>query len=215
SRGAASVCAPEHLPRTVLDLIEDCVGCGSRPDLPLLRVTTHQAPGCFIGADYWLTQHIGRQRGASRLQHVSECIELIPKRVCVDEQAVPIHHPHLSLERQLVGVLCDRYAQCEINRVARTGKELLRPLRRFDARTASTSVLLAKMLLQYVLQLDDIDLFARFVLLLPDLECAAAARADLVCLIEKMHLLEFGKQRLLTRTVPGLRCLLGLRLVRA
>jgi len=58
--------------------------------------------------DHGGRQGLVAQRLVRRLKVSRQGLDLIPERLRLDDQPLARHHPHLALQRQMVGVFRDR-----------------------------------------------------------------------------------------------------------
>jgi hypothetical protein len=89
-------------------------------------------------------------------------------------------------EREVIGVLRERHADGERDRVAPAGRELRRAERRVDAPAAAAAVFLSPMADEAEGALDDVDLVGILGLAVPDEEPAAALRTLLIGGVERV-----------------------------
>jgi hypothetical protein len=84
-------------------------------------------------------------------------VQLIPQRLGIDEETVASHHPHLALQREVVGVLRDGDADSKLRCVAPTGDHLRGARRGHHRPIACAPILLAHVMLDLIGELDRRD----------------------------------------------------------
>jgi hypothetical protein len=99
-------------------------------------------PAGFIDVDHGRGERAAPQRRVRRLEVTRERLKLIPERLRIDAQALAGHHPHLTFERQMVGILRDRHAHGKLRCVATARNQLYRTGRRHHCAVAGAAVLL-------------------------------------------------------------------------
>jgi hypothetical protein len=105
----------------VADPMHDDAGRRQTPHLPLLpAATVEPRPASLIETDQGLREHVIEQRGVDARQPMCESIGEIPKRLRGNRQAVAIHDPRLSLERNVIEVLVEDDLDRERKRVPAT-----------------------------------------------------------------------------------------------
>ena len=185
--------------------MEDPLLRGHAPDPPArgAAVLVHELPVGLVGADDRRRQHPGQKRPVRRLERLRQGIDLIPKGLGSDHQALAFHDPRLALEREVVEVLTDRHLDRKLRRIASTGDELRRR-RRGDYRgVAPAAVLLPPVAHEDEVALDDRDLLGLLALLAEGHEITAAGRAGALGLGQLVDLLDDRQLRLCRRTVTG------------
>ena len=188
------------------DPVTDRVRRGERPRVPLARPgLAQQRPARLVGAEDRRGEDGRMERVVRRREMVGERRELIPERLRVDREAGARHLLHLPRERQVIGVLRERHADGEGDRVAPAGRELRRAERRLDAPAAAAAVLLPPMADEAEGALDDVDLLGVLGLAVPDGERAAALQALLIGGVEGVDDLDERQRRLRARAVPARR----------
>lgn len=121
------------------------------------------------------------------LEAARESEELIPQRLALDDEPGSGHPLGLTLEWQMGAIFLKRHVDREVQTVSPTRDEFERAGRCLHAATAAATVLLAAVLLEDILDVDDVDLLAVLGQTFPDLEPPTARRASLICSVEQMR----------------------------
>jgi hypothetical protein len=91
-------------------------------------------------------------------------LNLIPQRLRLDDQPLARHHPHLTLQRQMIGVLRDGHADGKRGRVPTAGDQRGRGGRGDDGAVAGAPILLPGVMLDVIRRLHRGDALGRFAL---------------------------------------------------
>jgi hypothetical protein len=158
----------------------------------------------LIGADHGLGQDVGVQRLMSQGQVRGQRFDLIPQRLRIDDQALPLHDARLPLEREMVEILRHRDLDRELHRILAALGQLRRPGRGLDAALASAAVLLPLVLATNEPPLEDIRLEGFLELPGPFLKLPAALGAGLVGNVELVDLLHDRQLGLLAGAMAAL-----------
>jgi len=83
--------------------------------------------------------------------------QLVPQRLGIDCQALAGHHPDLSFERQMIGVLRDGHRDAKCRRIAAARQDLRGAGRRHHRAVAPASIFLPHVVLDLIGELDGSD----------------------------------------------------------
>ena len=151
--------------------------------------------------DHRRGQRLPAQRLVAGLQVPRQRLDLIPERLRLDDQPLARHHPHLALEREMIGVLRDGHAHGKRRRIPAARDQRGRRGRGDHGAVARTPVLLPGVVLDVIRRLHGGDALGR--LALPDQlgERPATGRTPTLIRGQLVPDVDDRQGRLLTRPV--------------
>jgi hypothetical protein len=147
------------------DAIERRRGCGHAPH-GARRQGRRAEPGPpgFVDMDHGRGERLATQRLVRGLEMPRQRLNLIPERLRLDDQPLARHHPHLALQRQMIGVFRDGHADGKRGRVPTAGDQRGRGGRRDHGAVARAPILLSGVMLDVIRRLHRGDALGRFAL---------------------------------------------------
>lgn len=160
---------------------------GEAPDpVGLSLVPAGEAPARLISIELGLGEDALTERLIGQCEHAGQSIDLIPLGLRGDGEPFALHRPALPLERQVIEIPADRQVDGEGRGVAASGDQLRGFRCHYHRGVAGAPVLLAQVSREHEVALDDGDLFAELVLIVPVLELAGARGASTLWLSQLM-----------------------------